>query len=381
VSRTTTRLAVGVLAVALPLAAVAGCGAEKKRTIKAEFASAQSNLESSKAASFTLRFDDSKGTVAKLAKKDDTPAELVDALIGGSVTYVVDPAGDKTLKDLKVSGSTTAADLSAQLKTVNAGFVVRDDKSDLGEFRLIDGVLYAHVDMKAIGRLAKAGGTEDFDAQLDDFVDSASDKFRAGLEDVRAGKWIKLPLTDYIEKFQDLAQSFTGIEPAPTKSGVDTTKLGRDLFAAVKPHITVTDANNDSKDRVLDVKVKARPALKAALAVLQASKDLPFAAMLKEVTPAEIDKNVTDGTAKGTITMKSGHLSQFTVDVESIRLLSTDPGTDSVAGSRVVVDVDDSADQLKVPSDVSSFDVGALIDEFLQGMQGAQGQAGFSYSG
>ena len=75
-----------------------------------------------------------------------------------------------------------------------------------GEIRMVAGTLYAHVDLKEIGRLAKAGGVDDFDAQVDDAVTSADPSFAQGLRDVRAGKWIKLPLSDYLDKLKDLAK-------------------------------------------------------------------------------------------------------------------------------------------------------------------------------
>lgn len=368
--RPAVRLAAGTLALVLPLAAAAGCGTQKKRTIKAELASAQTNLENSKAAAFTLRFDDAKGAVAALIAKDDSAPDkdLVNALLGGSVTYVVDPVSDKKLKDLSMSQGTSSTDLSKALEDVNVAFVIRDDTSTLGEVRLVDGTLYARVDLTEIGRLAKEGGVADFDAQVDSFIADAGPQFEAGLKDARAGKWLKLPLKSYLKQFQDLAKGFTGATPAPATGSLDAAKLGTDLFSAVKPYIKVTDAGDDASNRLLDVKVQARPALKAALAILKADKTLPFASALTDVTPADIDKQVAAGDAHGTITLKSGHLTQFTVDVESIRKLAPDPGKDSVAGSSVVFDIDDSADAVSVPTDVSTFDVGALLDDFLKNL-------------
>jgi hypothetical protein len=374
VLRPSTRLAAGTLVLALPLAAAAGCGVEKKRTIKAEFSSAVSNLENSKAASFTVSFKDTKATVAGLINKDGSiPKPLVKELLGGSVTYTVDPASDKKLKELTYSAGTSSTDLSAALKTVNVGFVVKDATTTLGELRLVDGVLYAHVDLKEIGRLATAGGAEDFDASLDDAVSSGNPKFAEGLKDVRAGKWIQLPLTKYISKIQDLAKDVTGSEEFKKSSTVDFGSLTQKVFTAAKPFIKVTDANDSSTNRVLDVNIKMRPALKAALLVLQAEKSLPFASEIAKVDPSDIDDNVSDGTAHGTVTLKSGHLTQVTVDIESIRTLNPDEkaaGKNSVAGASVVFDLDDSADEVKAPSDVSSFDVGALFDDFVQGFSG-----------
>lgn len=364
------RLAAGTLVLALPLAAAAGCGAEKKKTIKQEFAAAQSNLGDSKAAAFTLRFEDAQGNLAKSMTKDGAPAAVVQALLKGGVTYVADPAGDATLKSVQGEAS-NPTDLKAALTKVNLAFIVRDDKAELVELRLVAGDLYAHVNMTEISALAKAGGSTDFDAMLDESLGSMDPRMKQGLTDVRAGKWIKLPLTKYLDQLQELAGGFTGIMPTPAPGQkYDFSAFGKKAYDAVKPYVKVTDANDSSKDRVLDVKVQAQPALKALLGVLKAEKSLPFGAMFGDVTPADIDKGVKAGEARGTITLHDSHLSQVAVDVESLRQLSTDPGVDSYAGVKVVFDVDDSAEELTAPTDLSSLDLGALLEEFLSSFGG-----------
>ena len=386
----TARLAAGTLVLALPLVAAAGCGVEKRRTVTAEFASAQSNLARSRAVSFTVRLDDSKGSIKRLATKDkSTPKGLVDAALPGSVTYTVDPASNATLASLgsgACAGEATATNLAAAIKKVNLALVVRDAHAAVAELRLVGGVLYAHVDLTEIGAVAKDSGVKDFDAKLDDAISSADPAYAKGLADVKAGQWISLPLSKYLTKFQDLAKGFSGLgaggatdaPTSPTAPTAPTTrtdckalsKVGTDVLGAIKPYVKVTDANDSSSNRVLDIKVKARPALKAALAVLQAAKGLPFAGLLKSVEPKAVDDAVADGTAHGTITLNNGHLTQATIDLESLRTLATDPGKDSFVGSSIVLDVNDKADEVAVPGNVSTFDVGALIDSSLRGLTG-----------
>ncbi len=376
----TARLAAGTLVLALPLVAAAGCGVEKKRSIKAEFAAAQASFEKSKSVSMTLRLDDAKGNLAKLMKNDDTPDALVQAVLKGSITFIGDPAGSATFASLEKNAS--AADLKSSLKNVNFGYVIRDDKGVLGEIRLVAGDLYARVDLKEIGRLAKAGGADDFDSSLDEAVSSLPDpRLKQALTDVRAGKWLKLPLAKYIDQLQDLAKSMNpALGGADADKKYDAKALGGKVFAAVKPYVKVTDANDSKSNRVLDVKVQVKPAVKAVLAVLKADKTLPFAGLLAGATPAEVDKNLSDGTANGTITLKDSHLTQVAVDVESLRLLSTDPGTDSVAGLRVVVDVNDKANELSAPTDLASVDLGALLEQFM-GMFAGAAAGGAAFSG
>lgn len=378
VTRTSTRLAAGTLALVLPLAAAAGCGAEKRRTVKAELSSASSNLQSSKAVSFTVRLGDTAGSLKKLATKDKSASTsaLVPSLLGGSITYVVDPVGNKTLKELQAQ-SGNGADLAKALKSINLALIIKDDKAAVGELRLIEGTLYLHVDMNEISRLAGIAGKPDFNHQLDIGI-GGNPAFSQGLKDVRAGKWIKLPLAPYLDQFQKLAQSFThGATPSSgATTAPDYKALGNDLFAAIKPYVKVTDANNSSSDRVLNIDVQARPALKAGLGVLKASKGLPFASLLSAVTDSKIDSTIKDGSVHGTITLASGHLKQVAVDLESFRQLDPSPGTDSLAGSSVIFDVNDRADELAAPTDISSFDVGALIGSFLGGFGQSTATAG-----
>lgn len=363
-----TRLAAGTLAIVLPVAAVAGCGTEKKRTIKAEMSAAGNNLQASKALSVTLRFNDRDGNLKKVMAKDDASFGAISgALLKGGVTYTVDPSGNQAIKDLKVKGQ-SEGDLRAALKSVNVALVIRDDKSALGELRLVAGTLYAHVDIAELNRLLKAAGQGSVDKDLDQ-MGQGDPKLRKGVADVRAGMWIKLPLLDYIERFKSLADSLgtTPGRPAPTASATpDFAGLGGRVYNAVRPYVKVTDASDNSSDRVLDVNVQVRPALKAALAVLKASAALPFSGALKDVDPAEIDKRVANGTAHGTITLSDGHLKQVALDLESIRTLAPRASTSTnLKGSSVVIDVDDSAGAVLVPSNVSSFDLGDLFRSLL----------------
>jgi len=371
VKRTALRLAAGSVAVVLPLAAVAACGTEKKKTVAQEFATAQEHLGDAKAASFTLRLEDAQGNLAKLAAKDgDVPKPVLDALIGGSITYVADAAGDAALRSVS-SGTTDPNDVAGALKKANLAFVIKDDKGELVELRIVDGVLFAHVNLAEVGRLAEAGGAEDFDASLDEALAGMDPRFAQALKDVRAGKWLKLDVAPLVDDLKGLAESVVpGGVPTASAAPYDTSALGRKAWEAVKPHVTATDANDDSADRVIDVRVKARPALKALLGVLKAEKDLPFASVLGSVAPADIDEQVADGEARGQIRLADSHLKQVSLDLESLRLLSKEPGTDSLAGVKVLVDVDDEADELSAPTDVSAIDFAELLQELIGGFFG-----------
>lgn len=361
-TRVSTRLAAGSLVLALPLAAAAGCGAAKKRTIKQELQAAQQNLLDSDATSITLRVGDAKGNLAKeAATSGDISVAHAKDLLTSSVTFTFDGKSASAIKGVDAKAS--ESELKDALSDVHLAIAVKSSGGTLGEIRLVDSTLFARIDVSAIDKVVGEASEADFQSGFDDFIDGAPDEYQSALNDVKAGKWLKLPLSGYVDKVQDALKSLPSADP----STEDLSRTGKDLFTAVKPYIKVTDANDDSSNRVLDVTVDARPAAKAALRVLKAVKGLPFGQAFDEVSDADIDDNLADGKAHGTLTLSDGHLKQVTVDIESIRKLDPNADTDlDLSGGDVVLDVDDSADQVKAPSsNVSSTDVKALLEDLV----------------
>ena len=374
-SRATTRIAAGTLVVVLPLAAVASCGVQRKRTISAEFAAASTSLQDSRAASFTLRLDDASGAVRRAATRDGSvPQALVGPLLGSSLTYVVDPVGERTLRQLQSATGGPMADQTQSFKDVNVAVTARDADGSVAELRIVQGVLFVKVDLAEITRLAKAAGAADVDAQIGRLEQSVPPALKQAVVDVRAGKWLKIDLAGYVRDLASLADS---VRPGLTKQGspdlAQLQDLGRRLYAAVRPSVQVVEAGGSSSDRVLQVTVRARPAVKAALEVLKASKALPFGPALTAVSSADIDRELADGAVSGSVSLRDGHLRQVALDLESLRTLDPKAGPDSLAGSRLVVDVDDHAQQVTVPTDVSSFDPGVFLQDLLKGLGSAGG--------
>ena len=360
-----SRLAAGTLLLALPLAAAAGCGAAKKRTIKQELVSARSHLAASSADAFTLRLDDAKGSLAKAATKDGSlTAAAAKDLLGSSITVTVDAASATSIKS--VSPGASESELKADLAKARFALQIKDAKATVAEIRLVDSTLFARVDVAEIDRVATEAGQDGVAQNVDDFIASAPREYQPALRDAKAGKWMKLPLADYIGKLKDVTKALP--TPGPS-AGTDGKKLENDVLTAVKPYVKVTDANDSSSDRVLDVKVDVRGAVKALLGVAKTTKGLPFADQIGAVDPAEVDKNVKSGTANGTIRLADGHLKQVAVDLGSSEALDASSDTHALAGSRLVVDVDDSADEVAAPtSNLSDVDVKALIDDLFQNL-------------
>src|SRR5207342_1549167 len=139
----------------------------KRRSIKQEFSAATAHLKASQAASFTIRLGDTKGNLAKLANKDkSTPAAVTQAILKGSVTITVDTQSAVAMQAATCTAGKSSG-LGALLSKAAMSISVKDDQAQIAELRLVGGDLYAYIGLQEIGRLAKAGGADNFDQQLD----------------------------------------------------------------------------------------------------------------------------------------------------------------------------------------------------------------------
>ncbi len=366
------RLTAGLCLFALPLGAAVGCGqaaAAKKQDVGSALQKASANLRASGSMSVTMRLEDASGALKKAstAGTDGLKAEQADLLVGGTISITIDPAAGKTLQDLQRADP--AMSTAEQLKLANFAMSVQADGGDVAQVRVVAGDLYVNVGLQKISDIAKkAGSSTDVGAQLDDLAASAPEQLQPLVTDVKAGKWIKLPLAEYADQLKALGNRAA---PSPSAS-VDTQKLGTDLLAAVKPFVTVSDASSSGSSRVLDVKVQAKQALKAVLATVKAMG--PAVPGLDTLDTTAVDK-IGDGTVNGQVTLDGDHLKKITLDLQSAVRLAPPGATPApdLTGSTVTIDVNDSADEVTVPKDVSPVDVGALVKQLLGSFGGATG--------
>lgn len=368
IRRTPRRLT--LVAAALPLVTLVGCGQAAQSTrasVQSDLQKASDHLLDSKAMAVILSVQDSKGTLRNglLADADPPPAAVVDSLLGGTVSVTIDPTGDRTVRDLqKASPSMSSAE---QLKAVNASFVVSADGGPVVELRLADGDVYARVDLDRLTSLAaKGGGEDDLSTSLEQLESSAGPKLQPLVTDLKAGRWVKVPLAQYADRLAELGRSSGS--PTPTPS-VDGQQLSDDLLAAVRPFVQVTDAGGDGGERLIDVRIQAKQALRALLDTLKRS--LPAAAGLDQLDSSAADK-LRDGTVDGRVTLKDQHLTSVTADLASlVKVAPEDPTVPDLTGSSLKLSVDDSADAVDVPGDVSSYDVGPLLESLLSSVGSA----------
>lgn len=355
--RTTTTL----LALAVTGAiAVAGCGAAG--SLRADNAHAKSSLQAAKSLSVTLGFSDPDGKLAKAIRSGDstTTQAQAAAVIGATISFTVSANGGRTL----FAKGDPNQPLSHQVKQSNFDLTVSGLGGKLAEIRLVDGILYATSDIAAVKKAADLGGPG-AGAQVDAFLTSVPPQLKQGADDLKAGKWLKVPIATYVEQLQKLAKAGGGAAPDPAKAR-GYAKLGKDLQAAIKPNIGLTDlgATGDSRNVSIDIKVKQ--ALTAVLGVLSsdaATLGLPAGLIPK----GDALEDVSDKTLSATLTITRGHYTKLSVPFAGLAGLDAHPSTSvpPFGSSAIVLQLDDSAAPVIAPTNVSSFDIGALIDQFV----------------
>jgi hypothetical protein len=356
------RLAATAAVVVLPLTALVGCGevADAKRaSVESDLQSASDHLMGSGSLQVAFRFADPQGTAKKAIVADSSegdPAALADSVLGGTVRFTLDPTGDTTIGQLK--DLDPAAPPAEQLKRVNVALSVESKGGAVAQLRLVDGDLYVAVSRERIEELGAQGGADDVGTSIDEALTEAPPEYQPLIQDLSDGKWVKVPLTQYVDRLAELGDS--SATPAPQ---VDGDKVAADLLAAVKPFTEVIDAGGDDGKRVLDVRVQAKQALKAALDALK--KSAPQVPGLADLDTTALDE-LKDGTANGQVVLEDEHLTEVSVDLPSLIALAPEPPTQDLAGTRLVLAVDDSADEVSVPDDVSDVDVAALVDQLLE---------------
>ena len=351
-----------VPAVALVLAlGAAGCGSveqAQRRTVEAELQSASTFLLDSRAVSVRIGLTDPTGTAraALTTGEDPAPAALADVLLGGSMSFTIDPTGERTVRDLQAMDPRTPA--AEVFEAMSLALTVEADGGPVAQLRLVDGDVYAAVDLDRVAGIAEKGGEQDAADLVEGLAQAAPPELAPLVEDVQAGEWVRLSLTPYAGALDELSA-----EAPPTPSD----RLAGDLLAAVRPFVTVTDAAGDAGERVLDVQVQAK---KAVEALVQTFSRLAGPAAGVDPLPADALDGLGDGTAAGRITLQDGHLGTVALDLGSVVRLATTPGAPDLTGSTLTVAVDDTADEVVAPSPVSDVDVAELAESALGGLLG-----------
>ena len=372
IRRRATRVSAATLVAALAL--VGGITACGKVDLKQQVDAAQTNLSHAKAASFTVRIADPDNELASTAKTaDDMNAARI--FKAASLTFTVDPAGDRTLGDAGKAKPKSDDPVSAlkasgafEISYANAGKTVL-------ALRSVGGVLYARLDPTQWKTVAGKP------LPLDDMNGpDAPPGTGPAVSGIRAGKWLSLDLAGLYTRAEELGLTkANGANPAK----LDPTRvqaLAKKIVEAVQRNYTSTSTNKGDITTV-QVKVKAKEALTAVLDTLgdPQFKDVLSAfgatgdAWLGQAKAAVA--RIPAGAVTGSVTIRKDHFTQVAVDLGSITALATDPEAKKVRTARLLVDVDDSAAAVTAPAADQVVQVDALADAVV-GMAGAFAGAG-----
>lgn len=345
-----------------------GCGTVgSASSLRDDNAHAKEAFRSANAVAVTIRFADPDGMLKKAfstGNSSATPAQA-DAVVGGSITVVVSANGGRTLSSPSAPGLST----TDQLKQANFDLTVRAAGGRLGELRLVDGVLYASTDIAAVKRVADVASPGSA-AKVDDTLSSVPPALKQGADDLRAGKWIRLPVATYVDKLLKIAKD-SGAPGVDPKSQGQYNLLAQQLRGAIKPHVGLRDLGASGSTRHVSVDIQVKDAVLAALEVLRTNAGrlgIPAAAV---PTPDKLDA-LSSKTLSATLTIRDGHYTELAVPLAGLAALEAHP-TEPVPAfgkSALLVELDDRAGAVVAPTNVSTFDVGALIDPLLEGFAG-----------
>ena len=360
-----TRATMGAVLV-LP-ALLVGCGnVGEARSLQEDNDKAKQALREAKSVSFALRVNDPDGALRRALEKTEPgqeppPAKLLDALLSGSIAIRSSAAGDGKALDYNAA---CAKPIEEQLKAGNVEFLVKGDGADLAQMRVVEGVAYATSDIAKIDELLAAGGQKPIAAGLD----GAPPAVAQAVTDMRAGKWVKLPLAKYAPQISEL-QKQAGAAGAPTQA--DACKALADLQNAIKPHVQLSDLGADGDVRRATVRVGVKQALRAAATTFGQLGGGP------ELGPAQIDKlleGVSDAPVEGRLTIEDGHYKSLSVPLRNLAALDTTPSPDvpDFGASELVIDINDDAGAVTAPEQLSAANLEELVDGFFAQLKQAQ---------
>ncbi len=172
------RLAAGAALVALPVGAVAGCGAQTaatKESVQTSMQKAAGSLSSSEATTVVLHLSDPRGNLRKAAGTGDS--ELTDGqgdlLVGTTVSITVDPVTGTVGPAQAAAVGQTAAD---QLRLVNLAVSVQSDGNPVAQLRVVGGDPYANASLDRLDAFAgRAGAAEGVSGRLEQLAASSPD--------------------------------------------------------------------------------------------------------------------------------------------------------------------------------------------------------------
>jgi len=293
---------------ALLAAGASACGTVQQLTAGEKVQAAFQKLGDSHSATIELSLAASAKQVQSFAKATGEPIELKDAQTVAGLRFNVAMSADKALKDIKTKKSaSTLADFPADM-----GYSLISNGNTVGELRLVDGTMYAHVDVDAVAKLAGEDAGELHASAAD--MPPELHVFKALLD----GKWLSVDS----ELFHSFANDLPGGQeaavpsPLPSLDPATAEKLVDSLGDAFSKNATIEDkGQQDGADRIV-VSVPARALvgdLQKALKPL--AKDIPGL----EGMPTSVPTEVPNRKISAELLIKDGALASASFDLGQLQ--------------------------------------------------------------
>ena len=332
-------------ALALPIVLTA-CGTLSSAAsgLQEDAAAADAALAGAKGVGVVLRFDDPDGDLQRALQEgpDGVSPDLAEVLVGSRVEVRLAATEGRTLADAPDPG----LPLAEQLRWADSAFTVSTSQADLLSWRTVDGSLYVSSDLDEVERVAAAAGSP---LSVQDALAGAPAPVVEVHDALRAGQALAVPLADLLEPLGALAGQGDDAFPDALPEG-----LLDDLRAAVQPHVRLTDLGSDDGVRRVTVEVDVQRLLEALTGTL--------GSRVPEADDLDVD-GLSDATVTGTLTIDDGHYRRLELPLAELAALVEDPAADvpDLGDSALVVELDDTVEQVEAPSRVADVDLLELL--------------------
>lgn len=339
-TRLRTRLA-GALAVPLVLTA---CGAVSSAAagLEQDAAAANAALAEAEGIGVVVRFADPDGDLEQALQEgpDGLSADLAEVVVGSRVDVRLAAKDGRTLGDQPDPGTP----LGQQLRWTDSALTLSTANADLLSWRTVGGVLYVSSDLAEVERVTAAAGSP---LSLQDEVAGAPAPLPELHDAWRDGQAVSVPIADLLESLSALAGQDEGVvsEQLPDD-------LLDELRAAVEPHARLRDLGSDDGVRTVTVEVDVKRLLQAAARTSGSGI----------ADAADLD-GLSDETVSGTITLEDGRYRRLELPLSELAGLAEDPSVQvpDLGDSALVVELDDTVEQVAVPTRVAELDLLELL--------------------
>lgn len=344
--------AVAIAATAITTAGCAskgGVNAASSKDPKAAVSASFHQLNDHRSVTYSLHLKDDNGNLLKAmtSGKDGMPGIYAKRIIAGEIRVTVSAPAGKTVGEVMGTGG-GQSDFS---------FSVVDQGSAMAEVLAVGGDLYARLDI----------------AKIREFAGGSASGLAAGLGQISpalaAGEYVKIP--QFLKTIQDLGAGMGGGTAPTTAPTAAVKQLQTQLFAALTNVITYTSKGNGEYGFSLDAKAAAT----AFMTVFSGNASIFGAAASAGLGKAQTEiAKMPTGEITGTVSVKDGAFSAFSLDIDSIATLAKKSDAKaqvpSFAGVSLTLDATFGSDGITAPAKSTPLDLKQIFGGLMGGLGG-----------